>query len=267
MLTIVKVSKGRGNYYNIEVSNGEKVRVSEDTLIDFRLLKDQEIDQETLTEIKNASRQDIGFQLALNYLSYQLRTEMEIRKYLKDNEIPKEDRHLIVQRLVEMNLLDDENFAESYVRTQMRLGDKGPKILAQKLKQKGISNQLVETTLAKISLSDQQDLALQVANKALKKYRGKSSRETTTKIFQYLLQKGFSGDVIDFAIAELDFSDVIEQESEALINQGEKLWRSNQRFELSKRKQKVKQSLYQKGFQLDQIDTFIREKEDAETSE
>ena len=41
-------------------------------------------------------------------------------------------------------------------------------------------------------------------------------------------------------------------------------WRKNQRFEPAKRRQKVKQSLYQKGFQLDQIDAFIRGKEEAD---
>ena len=46
--------------------------------------------------------------------------------------------------------------------------------------------------------------------------------------------------------------------------QGEKLWRKNQRFEPAKRRQKVKQSLYQKGFQLDQIDAFIRGKEEED---
>ena len=41
----------------------------------------------------------------MNYISYQLRSEKEVRTYLKDKEINLEDRHLVVQRLKELNLL------------------------------------------------------------------------------------------------------------------------------------------------------------------
>ena len=73
----------------------------------------------------------------MNYISYQLRSEKEVRTYLKDKEINLEDRHLVVQRLKELNLLDDRTYGESYLRTQIRLGDKGPSVISHQLKQKG----------------------------------------------------------------------------------------------------------------------------------
>ncbi|MBS7549702.1 RecX family transcriptional regulator, partial [Dietzia sp. Marseille-Q0999] len=42
-----------------------------------------------------------------------------------------------------------------------------------------------------------------------------------------------------------------------------KLWRKNERFEPKKRNLKIKQSLYQKGFDLEMIQRFIVEKEEA----
>ena len=78
------------------------------------------------------------------------------------------------------------------------------------------------------------------------------------------MTKGFSSDISKNVLAELDFSEIEEQETDALELQGEKLWRKNQRFEPAKRRHKVTQSLYQKGFQLDQIDAFIRGKEEAD---
>ena len=36
MLTVVKISQGRGPYYKVEFSNGEKLRLSEDTVVRHR---------------------------------------------------------------------------------------------------------------------------------------------------------------------------------------------------------------------------------------
>ncbi|MGP5430741.1 recombination regulator RecX [Enterococcus malodoratus] len=261
MLTVVKISQGRGPYYQVEFSNGDKLRLSEDTVVRHRLLKGQELDEKTLDEIKQESKEDLGFQLALNYLSYQLRTEKEIRTYLKDKEIEGSDRQKIVARLKEMNLVNDLVYGESYVRTQMRLGDKGPRVLQQKLKQKGLKDEDIQQALYLYESEEQFQVALHTAQKALRKFHHSSQREVQQKIQQLLMTKGFNSDTSKNVLAEIDFSDIQEQESDALTLQGDKLWRKNQRFEPAKRKQKVKQSLYQKGFQFDQIDAFIRGKE------
>ncbi|MEO1772785.1 regulatory protein [Enterococcus sp. 665A] len=264
IITISKVNKGRNAFYEVELSNGEVLRVSEDTLITYRLLKDREITEAEITEIKKTSNEDAGFQLALNYLSYQMRTEKEIYSYLKEKEIDFSDRKKIVARLREMNLLDDTTFGESFVRTQMRLGDKGPRVIRQKLKEKGLNDQDIEISLGLYEEEIQYEIALRAAEKAMRKFHDKSVRETQQKLQQTLMTKGFSSDTIKLAIDGLDFEEVQEQEEDALEIQGDKLWRRNQRFDRAKRKQKVKQSLYQKGFTLDAIDVFIAKKEEED---
>ncbi|MEG0627941.1 MAG: recombination regulator RecX [Enterococcus sp.] len=264
MLTVVKISQGRGPFYKVEFSNGETLRLSEDTVVRHRLLKGQEFDEKLLAEIKQEGKEDMGYQMALNYLSYQLRTEKEIRTYLKDNEIESDDRNKIVVRLKEVKLVDDLVYGESYIRTQMRLGDKGPRVLQQKLKQKGLKENDIQQALYLYEADEQFQVAFHTAKKSLKKFHHHSQREVRQKVQQLLMTKGFSSDTSKNVLAELDFSEVEEQENDALEVQGEKLWRKNQRFEPAKRRQKVKQSLYQKGFQLDQIDAFIRGKEEAD---
>ncbi|MGX7125196.1 recombination regulator RecX [Enterococcus viikkiensis] len=264
MMTVVKISQGRGPFYKVEFSNGETLRLSEDTVVRHRLLKGQELDEKLLAEIKREGKEDMGYQMALNYLSYQLRTEKEIRTYLKDNEIENDDRNKIVTRLKEVKLVDDLVYGESYIRTQMRLGDKGPRVLQQKLKQKGLKENDIQQALYLYETDEQFQVALHTAKKSLKKFHHHSQREVRQKVQQLLMTKGFNSDMSKNVLAELDFSEVEEQENDALEVQGEKLWRKNQRFEPAKRRQKVKQSLYQKGFQLDQIDTFIRGKEKAD---
>lgn len=136
MNTIIRISKGKGPFYEVATSEGETLRVSEDLLVRFRLLKGKELSEEELKEIKKSAGFDLGLQQAMNYISYQLRSEMEVRTYLKDKEIEKQDRDLVVERLKELNLIDDKNYGESYIRTQVRMSDKGPVVISQQLRKK-----------------------------------------------------------------------------------------------------------------------------------
>ena len=82
-MIIQKMTQKNAKSYEITLDDQRTFIVSEDVLVKFRLLKGKEVDESLLAEIKKASAYDIGLQQALNYLSYQLRTEKEIVTYLK----------------------------------------------------------------------------------------------------------------------------------------------------------------------------------------
>ena len=188
MTTITRISKDKGEFYLLWLSSGEKLRVSEDILVRQRLLKGQELSDTLIEEIKKASSYDVGLQMAMNYLSYQLRSKKEIFTYLKEKEIEPEDRVKIVQRLEELRLLDDAIFSESYVRTAMRTSDKGPRNVAQQLKQKGISEEDIQHGLTFYTLDEQLNVATATAEKAMKRYRTKSFKDALQKTRLHLMQ-------------------------------------------------------------------------------
>ncbi|MGK0551272.1 recombination regulator RecX [Enterococcus faecalis] len=261
MATINRITKDKGEFYVIWLSTGATLRVSEDILVRYRLLKGQELTSEELTALKKASSYDVGLQMAMNYLSYQLRSKKEIDHYLKDKEIALADRQKIVQRLTEIKLLDDAVFSESYVRTMMRTSDKGPRTIAQQLKQKGISELDIQHGLSFYTMEEQLQVAIKTAQKAMKRYRSKSFKDALQKVRLHLTQKGFNGEIIDLALEELNFEKDEEQEQAALQKEGDRLWRANHRLEPAKRYNKVKQSLFQKGFDYDLIQQYMEEKE------
>ncbi len=261
MLKVAGIAKDKGGLFIVKFSNREKLRVSEDQLVKYRLLKGMELTEEELAELKRSSTYDLGLQEAYRYVSYQLRTEKEMRRFLKDKEIPNDDIGKILQHLKELHLMDDLVFAESFVRTQMRLSDKGPRNLKQQLLQKGITEELIQQALTLYDKKEQAEVACKTAAKALKKIHGKSFKETQQKIRQTLMQKGFDSETIDNAIADLGVEKEAEAEAEALAKEGDKLWRRHQRKPLRERKQKVKQSLYQKGFELATIQIYLENKE------
>lgn len=261
MEVVESIAKEKVNYYKVTLTSGRHFFVSEDILVRYRLLKGTELSDEDIQTVKKQTQLDYGYQQALNYLSYQLRSKKEIRDYLKKQEIDSASSDEIIKRLEGLNLVDDLVYAESYVRTQMRLSDKGPRVLRDKLKQRGIPEMTIEQAMALYAFDGQLEVAVAVAEKAARKYKAHSFSEKNQKIRQYLMTKGFSGDCITEALAALELEKDEEVEADILVIQGDKLWRKNQRFDAKKRKQKVTQSLYQKGFSFDVINEYIAQKE------
>jgi regulatory protein len=259
MITITRISKGKGPFYEVDCSNGDSLRVSEDLLVRFRLLKGKEVTEEMLAEIQKSAGYDIGLQQAMNYISFQLRSEKEVRTYLKDKEINLEDRHLVVKRLKEMNLIDDRSYGESYLRTQIRLGDKGPTVISQQLKQKGLSEEIIQEVLPLYTEEQQFDVGYHTAEKALRRFKGKSHKEMMQKLSMHLMQKGFRQPVIQMILDELPTDRDEDEETAALQKEGQRLLRRHQRLAYTKKKMKIKQGLYQKGFALDAIQEFLDE--------
>lgn len=261
MEKIISVTKNKSAGYLIQLASGESVEVSEDILVRHRLLKGQEVSSEFLRQIKKESQQDLGYQLSLNYLSYQLRTEKEVKDYLVSKNIDSEDIPVIIQKLKMMKLVDDLVYGESYVRTQLRLSDKGPAVLQQQLFKKGLKQEVIEKALSLYTPELQLELAIKAAKKSAKKHRGKTFQIQLQKIQQTLMTKGFSAEIIKEAVTALELKKDEVKESELVMTDGEKIWQKNKRYDFFERKQKTIQSLIRKGFDYDLIQGFISGKE------
>lgn len=261
MITVLKVNKAKGDFYDISFSNGETLKFSEDLLVRYRLLKGQEISEADFAEIQKKVGFDVGLQMVMKYLSYQIHTEKEVRTYLKDKEIGLTDRNNIVQRLKELDLINDQNYGDSYVRTQMRLSDKGPGFISQQLKQKGLQPEEIEQSLSLYGLKEQLEVALKTGEGFLKGQRNKSVRESQQKLRMHLMKKGFASEVITEVQDLLKEEPDEDTEYDSLVFQADKLWYRHRNLDRSKKKMKIKQSLYQKGFAFDLIQRYLDEKE------
>ncbi len=101
--------------------------MTESVLIKYRLAKDLEIDSQLQRDIQKDDDNAKAYQLALNYLSHQLRTEKELTQYLREHEITPEGIQTSLAKLRELHYIDDQDYADSYVRTVINTADKAPK--------------------------------------------------------------------------------------------------------------------------------------------
>jgi regulatory protein len=154
------------------------------------------------------------YRASLNYLSFRPRSEKEMRDYLKrktQNIKPQIDEKIIeriIESLLKSKFIDDEEFARRFVEQRTKIRPKAWKVIKFELKQKGISNELIDqiqNSEFRIQDNDLQS-ALTLAERKLPQYaKITDKRKAREKMMRYLASKGFDWDTIKEVFASLEF--------------------------------------------------------------
>lgn len=159
---------------------------------------------------RNASRTDADWQqLARDIVYRQLgmaeRSEYQLLQALRKRDVPDEIAQETVAKFVAAGLVDDERFAQMYVRSVFHTKAISIRNLRQELKQRGISDEIAQAALAQIEQPEQTQAAVDYA---VKKIRGMSGLEREViyrRLSAQLARRGFDyGDIktaIDAAFA------------------------------------------------------------------
>ncbi|MCA1024146.1 recombination regulator RecX [Halobacillus litoralis] len=260
-ITTQKKNKARYNIF-LDEGRGEEYgfSVDEDVLIKHKLQKNMELDDAAVQALIQSDNLHKSYTLAINYLSYRMRSEKEIRDYLTEKETDPEQLDEIIQRLKNERLLNDQEFARSLVRTRVTTSSKGPLMVKKELIEKGVHDQIAADALHHYSFDEQFEKALKFAEKKMRNDGRKSYKQQIQNVQQTLMQKGFTGDVIKEVLTQLPDEENEDAEWQAVVHQGEKLLRKYaSKAEGYELKQKVKSGLYRKGFTFDSIDRFMEE--------
>ncbi|GGE45478.1 regulatory protein RecX [Pullulanibacillus camelliae] len=262
MITIDKISvhpKQKG-YYILEFTKAEEsqaMTIHEDLLVKHGLRKDLELSEKEFQQLVKLQEVNKIYLLAINYLSYRMRTEKELRDYLIKKEAVEPGISEVIQRLKEEKLVDDKQFAELFVRSRKRQSTKGPRLIAQELKNKGVSDSDMAPALQAYSFNEQYGNALRFAGQRSRAKDKLSNLEKKNKIGQSLMQKGFEAAVVQEVLNDLNSIKGENEEWVALCRQAEKAAHKYRQLEDRERNFKVKQFLYRKGFPSDLIARYI----------
>jgi len=265
MLVITKIStqKNNSDRFNLYVNEKFTCGVDADVLVKFNLQKGKEISKLELSEIMYADECQKAFNQAIVYLSYRMRAESEIRTYLKQKDVGQAVIDEVVHRLHRQKYLDDQEFANAYVRTQVNGGKKGPNVIKQELKQKKINDQYIDEALTFYPESKQIEHAIHLGEKLVKQQKKLSEKILKQKMEQTLMIKGFPYSIISIVMEEIEYERDGDEEWDALVIQFEKADRKFRSLQGYEYKMKVKNFLYRKGFPLELIDQLLAEKEEA----
>lgn len=267
MKVISKITRQKNNpeRYNIFIDDKYEFAVDENTLIKFGLTKGTVLEQHEIDEITYQDEIAKAFNKALGYLSFQMRSEYEVKKKLLDAGHGEAVVMEAIHKLERLGFLNDETYSKALLETKKRTMKKGPRAIRQDMQKKGIDKSLQDKVLGGFSHEEQLQLAMELAEKEVRGGSRKTPAQLKQKIQEQLMRKGYSFTIVSEVLAQMTF-EKDDDEWESLIDgQGEKIWRKYS-MKLTGRElhMKVKQALYQKGFPVEIIQRFIEAKENEQ---
>lgn len=264
MQAITKIGRQKNNQerYNIYLNEKYAFAVDEGTLIKFGLQKGKVLEQMEIDEIQYEDEIAKAFNKALNFLSFQMRSEHEVKTKLLQAGHGEAVVHEAIHKLTNLGFLNDESYSKALLETRKRTTKKGPAAIRQDLMQKGIDKNLQQQVLETFGHEEQLKLAMELAEKAIRSNENKTPTQVKQKIQEVLLRKGYSYGVVTEILEQVTLEREEDEWSALIESQGDKIWRKYaSKFTGFELHQKVKQALYQKGFPIEKINEFIEQKE------
>ena len=160
-------------------------------------------------------------EFAVRSLSSKMKSVRDLRRRIKERAEPGEEGEAamdaVILKLKELGYLSDERFAADYTRLRKENEKYGKRRVQQGLMQKGIAQELTQSTLA-TAYDDVDEVALAkeyVARKRMKKPEGEKE---VARAMRRLVRAGFSTQTIWKVLrgwgAELEEVDLVEQSVE-----------------------------------------------------
>ncbi len=141
---------------------------------------------------------------ALHFLAARKRSEKEIVTKMRQNEYGDEEIEETLIKLREFGYIDDRDFAQSLINDQRSFKKAGKRVLVQELRAKGVGSELIEEMISLNATDESEfDNALALANRKLENLSGEDQRSIKNKLYQFLLRKGYSSNIIARVLRQL----------------------------------------------------------------
>lgn len=252
-IRIISIEKKRKKY-KIE-TNLDTHTLEEDIIIKYNIFKDKVFKEEEFKKILEENKNVASFNQVLNFLSYRARSISEVKEYLEKKEVSKENSESIIQRLIDLDYLNDEAFASYYLGYYQKM-NKGPNYIKTKLFEKKVDKDTISKCLLKYTLEDEIEIIILVLEKIKDKYFKFPIKRQKEKIQAKLLRDGFTFSAVNSVLRDLKLEENI---SETLEKDFGKLKKKYQDLDQKEKKDKIIQNLLRKGYEYSSIKKRVEE--------
>lgn len=166
----------------------------------LELKEGKNITEETLNYILDTEIYAAARSAAVSFLAMKLRTAYEVSQKLSDMGYGEATIEKVIDNLKEINYIDDYNYACKYISEKSKLKPKSVKLLSMELKQKGITDDIINNTFENFEL-DEGEVALELLRKRFSKYTV-FDEKMIQKMKTFLAGRGFSYSQISKAVTE-----------------------------------------------------------------
>jgi regulatory protein len=141
-----------------------------------------------------ASREEQARNLCLRLLTARARTRSELEGQLAKRGYPDDVSDRVLNRLAQVGLIDDVDFAEQWVRSRRVNAGKGKRALAAELRTKGVDNDVITAVLADIDAGAERERAEQLVRDKLRREKlgDDDDAKVARRLVGMLARRGYS---------------------------------------------------------------------------
>lgn len=254
-MEVKSYKKIRGNIYEVTLDNGDTHKLYDDIILKYELLIDKRIDQKKLSKVLKENEELDAYFKTIKYIGVKMRTELEIKKYLRKYDIQRSAIEKCILKLKKDGYLDQERYVEAFVNDALNLGLNGPRKIKDNLLKLGIEESIIDKKINSVD----DTIWLDRINAILKK-KVKSNKAGLAlfkkKSYSDLICLGYDLDdireVLDNYIVDTD--DVFKKEADKIYNKLAK------KYEGITLELQFKSKMFARGFDGDQISSYLLDK-------
>lgn len=150
-----------------------------------------------------STREEQAHNLCLRLLTARARTRAELETHLTKRGYPDDVSARVLDRLTEVGLVDDADFAEQWVQSRRRHAGKGKRALAAELRTKGVDNEVITAVLADIDAGAERQRAEELVADRLRRERlTDDDAKLTRRLVGMLARRGY-GETLAFDVVKV----------------------------------------------------------------
>lgn len=195
-ITHLQLQRRRTDRVNVFIGDEYAFSLALDLAIRLKVdqaLSDAEIDA---LQAEDAYREALD--RSLRWLAVRPRSRVELERHLADKEVPLGVAARVVQRLVELEYLDDHAFARWWVDNRAARRPRGRQMLRRELSARGIEPEIIAAVTGDL---DEPNAAVELALTNARRYAAGDRAAFHRRLGSYLSRRGFAYDAIREALA------------------------------------------------------------------
>ncbi len=139
----------------------------------------------------------------LRLLSAQPRTRAQLERSLARDGAPEQVVAAVLDRFTGVGLIDDEAYAQAFLRTGVEVRRRGTRSLRSELRQRGVAADVIEAATAEIDADAERATALALASRRAAGWTRLEPQVRRRRLTGLLLRRGFSGAVVSSVLSEV----------------------------------------------------------------
>ena len=205
-LTAITPQKKDKNRVNIDIDGKFSFGLDLESLVKEKLRVGLELDQKEIDRLKNLNETGLLLGQVISLLSRRPHSKREITQYLQKKHATDKQKEIIIQKLENLNYIDDEEFILWWIDQRKTFRPKGKIAIFQELRLKGIDEKLIKSVFEKNEETNENSdfiVALGLGRKRLERIKNLPEMEIKTKLSRFLASRGFEWEIIKDVIDSL----------------------------------------------------------------